>query len=76
MESPPVESASPGATTISNAADISVIIGYFILVISVGIWVSAFQFVRNTFSLPSLPFPIILPKLNNLALCFRLYASA
>uniref|UniRef100_A0A8C5AWB9 Solute carrier family 5 member 2 n=1 Tax=Gadus morhua TaxID=8049 RepID=A0A8C5AWB9_GADMO len=38
MESPPVESASPGATTISNAADISVIIGYFILVISVGIW--------------------------------------
>ena len=71
MESAPVASASTGPATISNAADISVIIGYFLLVISVGIWVSALQCVTSTFGLPSLPFLIILLKRNNMALCFR-----
>lgn len=36
---------SPGATdkaTINNPADIAVIIGYFVMVIGVGVWVSLF----------------------------------
>ncbi|CAL8360618.1 unnamed protein product [Merluccius merluccius] len=47
MESPAAESASPEPATINNAADVTVIIGYFIVVISVGIW-SMFRTNRST----------------------------
>ncbi|KAG7277047.1 hypothetical protein CRUP_025457 [Coryphaenoides rupestris] len=47
MEGHPTEPTSPRSGTINNAADISVIIGYFLVVIAVGIW-SMFRTNRST----------------------------
>lgn len=35
-----MENPSSGKVTINNPADIAIIVGYFVMVIGVGIWVS------------------------------------
>ncbi|KAF7650088.1 hypothetical protein LDENG_00131720, partial [Lucifuga dentata] len=47
MENPSIKPASSDKATISNPADIAIIVGYFVLVISVGIW-SMFRTNRGT----------------------------